>query len=489
MTISRRNLLIAGGIGAAAVAATATAITLEQASVRQNTPTLLEPPMLRSKNGLLEMTLTASYLDRTVDGKNVRMMAYNGSVPGPTIQVQPGDKLRIKFVNQLGETTNLHTHGLHVSPEGNSDNAMVMIHDGETFQYEYEIPADHPTGTFWYHPHHHGQVANQVYAGLYGALVVASVGEIADRTLVISDTSFATDGSVAGANLMSIMMGREGDFLMVNGATQPWGSMDRTSERWRIINACTSRNLSLTVAGGKATLLARDGHDLATPELNAPAKDVFLSPGNRVDVLVTNKGGDISLNYTTVAHPDSMGMGGMGMNTTTYKNYPLATFRDSGKQVVTEFPYIGKASSLEDLRNSTPTANREFVLKMPGMAGMMGMMSGGRAALQGQFTINGQAFDANRIDTTPKQGDVEEWTIINQSTMAHPFHLHVWPMQIINENGTDVGPVRYQDVVNVPAKGRVTVRLRFADFAGTTVYHCHILDHEDLGMMGLIQVS
>jgi FtsP/CotA-like multicopper oxidase with cupredoxin domain len=489
MAISRRNLLIAGGIGAAALATTATAVTLEQASVNANKPTLLEPPMLRSKYGLLDMTLTASYVDRTVDGKNVRMMAYNGTVPGPTIQVQPGDKLRIKFVNQLGETTNLHTHGLHVSPEGNSDNPMIMIHDGETFQYEYQIPADHPAGTYWYHPHHHGQVANQVYAGLYGAIIVAGPMGGDARTLVISDTSFATDGSVAGANMMSIMMGREGDVLMVNGATQPWGSMDRTTERWRIINACTSRNLSLTVSGGEAIMLARDGHQLSAPELNAPATDVLLSPGNRVDVLVTNKGGDISLNYTTVAHPDSMGMGGMGMNTTTYKNYPLATFKDSGKTVVSAFPYISKAAELEDLRTATPATSREFVLNMPGMTGMMGMMGSGVAGLQGHFTINGQAFDANRIDTATKLGDVEEWTIINQSTMAHPFHLHVWPMQIINENGTDVGPVRYQDVVNIPAKGRVKVRLKFNDFAGTSVYHCHILDHEDLGMMGLIQVS
>ena len=120
--------------------------------------------MLTSKAGLLELTLTAAYVDKTVNGKNVRMMSYNGTVPGPTIQVSPGDKLRIKFVNQLGETTNLHTHGLHVSPEGNSDNPMVMIRDGETFDYEYDIPADHPTGTFWYHPHHHGMVASQVYA-------------------------------------------------------------------------------------------------------------------------------------------------------------------------------------------------------------------------------------------------------------------------------------------------------------------------------------
>lgn len=489
MAISRRNLLIASGIGVAAVATTATALTLEAASVNENAPTLLEPPMLTSKAGLLELTLTAAYVDKTVNGKNVRMMSYNGTVPGPTIQVSPGDKLRIKFVNQLGETTNLHTHGLHVSPEGNSDNPMVMIRDGETFDYEYDIPADHPTGTFWYHPHHHGMVASQVYAGLYGAIIVTEQTESPSRVLVISDTSFATDGSVAGANLMSIMMGREGDFVMVNGVVQPWAQMDRTSERWRIVNACTSRNLNLSVVGGKSEILARDGHHVSTAEAGQPATDMFLSPGNRVDVIVANTGKDVSLNYTTVVHPDSMGMGGMGYSTAEYKNYPLVTLKDSGKTVGDALLMLGQPKPFADLRKLPPAGQREFVMNMPGMMGMMGMMGGGRSALQGQFTINGKAFDPNRIDTAAKLNDVEEWTIHNQSTMAHPFHLHVWPMQLVSVNGTDVGPVRYQDVVNIPAKGYVTLRVHFANFAGTSVYHCHILDHEDLGMMALIQVS
>jgi len=109
--------------------------------------------------------------------------------------------------------------------------------------------------------------------------------------------------------------------------------------------------------------------------------------------------------------------------------------------------------------------------------------------MAGQFTINGQSFDPNRIDTNVKFGAVEEWTISNKSTMAHPFHLHVWPMQILAIGSTKITEVRYQDVVNIPAKGQVTVRVRFSDYKGMAVYHCHILDHEDLGMMGIIQAS
>jgi len=104
------------------------------------------------------------------------------------------------------------------------------------------------------------------------------------------------------------------------------------------------------------------------------------------------------------------------------------------------------------------------------------------------FTINGKQFDATRTDTTASVGSVEEWTLINGSPMDHPFHLHVWPMQVIEENGKASDVVRRQDVVNVPANGRVTVRVAFSDFVGRSVYHCHILDHEDLGMMGVIEV-
>jgi FtsP/CotA-like multicopper oxidase with cupredoxin domain len=111
----------------------------------------------------------------------------------------------------------------------------------------------------------------------------------------------------------------------------------------------------------------------------------------------------------------------------------------------------------------------------------MGMGSGMR------FTFNGKPFDPGRIDTTVPAGAIEEWTLTNTSTMDHPFHLHVWPMQIIEQAGRPVADPEWQDVVNVPARSSVRVRIAFDDFTGKTVYHCHILDHEDSGMMGLIE--
>ncbi len=137
-----------------------------------------------------------------------------------------------------------------------------------------------------------------------------------------------------------------------------------------------------------------------------------------------------------------------------------------------------------DLRQVPVAARRQFLLT----AGMGGdrMGAGGNGMMK--FAINGREFDAARTDTTVAAGTVEEWTVVNASTMDHPFHLHVWPMQLISVNGVGPDAPTWQDVVNVPANGSVSVRISFKDFTGRSAYHCHILDHEDLGMMGVLEV-
>jgi FtsP/CotA-like multicopper oxidase with cupredoxin domain len=114
----------------------------------------------------------------------------------------------------------------------------------------------------------------------------------------------------------------------------------------------------------------------------------------------------------------------------------------------------------------------------------MGMGAGGMM----RFTIDGKEFDPDRVDQQVRLGTVEEWTVINTSPMDHPLHLHVWPMQIVEHLVQPVDPAVWRDVVNLPAQSRTTIRVAFDAFPGRTVYHCHILDHEDNGMMGVIEV-
>jgi FtsP/CotA-like multicopper oxidase with cupredoxin domain len=442
--------------------------------------TLRAPRLLRSTDGLLEVRLRAA-VGATVAGRRTRALAYDGEVPGPTLRVRPGDRLRVQLVNDLPEPTNLHTHGLHVSPEGAGDNVFRHVAAGETARYEYEIPADHPAGTFWYHPHLHGAVADQVFGGLYGAIVVAGPDEPPterDRVLVVSDITLDGDGTVAAVSRPQLMAGREGDLVLVNGQLRPRISAQTGAvERWRVVNACTSRFLRLQLDDHTLGLLGYDGQGLG------PARQVdtvLLAPGNRVDLLVRPTGtGSFTLRTLDVDR-GGMGMGGMGMAGPgdTSRATALATVEvgaPGGTSSATPGAATGRFPPLRDLRSASVDGHRSISFTM-------GMGMGGMA-----FGFDGRPFDMARTDQQVRLGTVEEWTIGNDSPMDHPFHLHVWPMQVVDAPDLDTsGPPEWRDVVIVPARGQVKVRIPVEDFPGRTVYHCHVLDHEDQGMMGTV---
>lgn len=488
--VSRRTVLTIAGAGVGAIALAGGGYWLGQLNSPSNPAVSgssggqpgTEPTVLRSSGGKLSVDLTAEHTHTTVAGQHAQLMTYNGTSPGPTLVAKPGDTININVTNKLGEPTNLHTHGLHVSPTGNSDNVFVEIKNGESFQYQYTLDADLPPGVYWYHPHHHGMAAPQVFGGLYGALIVEDPNGTpsnADRVLVVSDITLNKDGTIPSPSHMDQMMGREGTTLLLNGQVQPtFDSKQGGIERWRIVNACTSRYLNLSVPGAAAQLLGIDSGRYANP---VAVTNFTLTPGNRADLLVTIGSSPVALAYTTVPHADSMGMA----STTTYSNYPLATFKPSG-MATPATPATLAPISQPDLRNASVAARRTMTLAMPAMGRMMGRMMGN---LNGEFTINGAAFDMNVVNTTVALGTIEEWTIVNTTTMDHPFHLHVWPMQVLSVGGKTVSDVHYQDVVNVPANEQSVVRISFDKFAGKAVYHCHILDHEDLGMMGIIQAK
>lgn len=491
--ISRRAVIGYGALGVGVIGAGVVGFELLSAHqspgtspAQLSTPsTGVTPPVLRSSNGVLTVNLEAAYVDTTVGGKPARLMTYNGVSPAPTWLVRPGDTITVNFSNKLGESTNLHTHGLHISPAGDSDNVFVDIPDGGTHQYVYQLGTDHPTGISWYHPHMHGMSANQVFAGLYGAIIVEDVNaaaDVVDRVIVISDITLRNDGVVASPNQMSKMMGREGDLILVNGQPSPAYTFTAgASERWRIVNACTSRYLDLGNTGASFSLLGIDSSHYTEPR---SVDRIKLLPGNRADVLVSFTGNEAALTYTTVPHPDSMNMG----TTATYSNLPIATFAVGSSPIST--PVVEAFAATSDLRTSAVDNNRTLTLSMPNMGGGMGGNGGGMGGMgAGNFKINGAAFNPDVINEEVRIGTVEEWTIVNSSTMDHPFHLHVWPMQIVSIGGAAVNSVEYQDVVNVPAKSQTVVRIHFNEFPGKTVYHCHILDHEDLGMMGVLNAT
>ena len=478
-----------------------------QSTITQNSPSRLVSnsgnlseyigtKKLISKNGQLDVTLNARYGEVNLIGRQARLFNYNGLVPGPRLEVQPGDRVRLQFMNNLPEATNLHYHGLHIPPTGNADNIFLNIAPGENFTYEFTIPQDHRAGTFWYHPHLHGSTARQLFRGLAGAIVVRGeldeipeVKSAKEEFVVIKDFAIDDDGNlVTPSNHMVQMAGREGSLLTVNGELNPTFTVPAGGLlRWRIANASPSRFYRLSLENHPFYLIATDGGSLSEP---VEMSQILLTPGERVDVLI--QGNQEPGQYRLLNLPydrGSMGMmGGGGMmgrgrgmmgrwrnrNSNFGSTEVLATLSYDGETQTQSLPQ--KLIPIETLPE--PQTTKRFTMNH-GMSPGRGMV----------FLINGNAFDPQRIDTQVQLNTVEDWEITNTGMFDHPFHLHTNHFQVISRNGQLEPFLAWKDTVLVPVGETVRIRIPFRDFTGKTVYHCHILDHEDLGMMGVVEIS
>lgn len=490
--LSRRNALLLGGLGLAGTAAGGAglwwSLRTDQSPVTGEP--LRQPETLGSSGGRLEAGLEAAPGRFALGGRLAGALGYNGGIPGPTLVLSPGDVLKLRLANKLAGPSNLHLHGLHVSPVGNGDNVFLTVNPGRSLDYEYRLPPDHPPGLYWYHPHHHGGVADQVFAGLFGAIIVRDRGPApagTDRVLLVSDTTLDGAGNVAGTSTADRMAGREGNLLLVNGQANPrLTARPGERERWRIVNCCVARYLRLRLDGQKLQLLGMDSGRYGRPP---DVQEVLLAPGNRAELLVTAALGRSvlrALPYDRGTMTMMAGRGSAAQDAGDSSGAALATLDVEGVRASPAPVVAATGAAPPDLRSAVVAARRQLVLGTPMRSGMGGGPGPGMG--MAGFTINGLRFDELRTDTVAAAGTVEEWVLVNRSFMDHPFHLHIWPMQLIAENDRPVEGTILRDVVNVPANGQCTVRIAFRDFSGRSVYHCHILDHEDLGMMGVIEV-
>jgi FtsP/CotA-like multicopper oxidase with cupredoxin domain len=429
--------------------------------------------------GLVEVSLEAGRAAVEAGGRIAWLYAYNGQVPGPVIEARAGDEVAVAFRNGLPEVTNLHFHGLHVPSTGNADNVMLRIPPGESMEYRFRIPDDHPSGTFWYHPHVHGSAARQVAQGLAGAFIVRNdkdtppeVGRAPESVLVLQDFDLDARGWPLEPNTMERMMGREGALVTVSGRREPDLLIQQGGWlRLRVVNASSSRFYRLRLDEHTFFQVGTDGGLLGRVE---PKDEVLLSPGERAELMV--RGDREPGAYRLRSLPYNRG--GMAM---------MGFGGGSVEVVLGWLRYDGVADSQWDLPETlapveqvpSPSILRRFLL---GQGMGMGMMGGGMS-----FTINGRTFNENRIDVRSVVGGVEEWEFVNATAMDHPMHIHTNPFQIVDAEG-NARPA-WKDTVLVRAASRVRVRTVFRDFAGTSMYHCHILDHEDMGMMGVLEIA
>ncbi|MGB0560463.1 MAG: multicopper oxidase family protein [Spirulinaceae cyanobacterium] len=475
-------LLSSGAIATTALSQCAIAPQAQQPTVN---PPLDSPEIYRSQAGELSLDLVAQRQTVQLGDRRAKLLTYNGQVPGPRLEVRPGDRLQIHFTNQLDQPTNLHYHGLHISPEGTADNVFLQIQPGEHYTYDFEIPPNHPAGTFWYHPHVHGHVAEQLFGGLAGLIIVrGELDEIPEiqaaqeEFLILKDYALDAQGNIPAPGHLAQMTGRMGDRLTANGQMNPQITLKQGGLlRLRLLNASVSRFFRLSLEEHSLFLIATDGGSIAEPiELDT----LDLAPGQRAEVLV--KGVQQSGQYRLLNTPfnPAQGMMGRGMEMGMGRMHHGGS-GSTRMETVATVAYSGSRSPLslpEQLLSvdplPDPQVTREFTLNhWPGMV----------------FLINGQAFKAGRVDTTVQLDTTEDWLITNTGMMTHPFHVHINKFQVISRNGQPVPYRAWEDVVSIQPGEQVRLRMQFKDFPGKTVYHCHVLDHEDRGMMGILEIQ
>ncbi|WP_267963871.1 multicopper oxidase family protein [Testudinibacter sp. TR-2022] len=429
------------------------------------------------QSAVFEADLEAKVVEMELaGGKKTEVWAYNGQLPGPQIVVNEGDTVRIRFKNSLPQPTTIHWHGLAV-PEAQDGNPQDEVLPGQTRLYEFKI-AENSAGTYWYHPHPHGLVAEQVYMGLAGSLIIKSktdpFAHLQEQHWLISDLRLDQDGRIPPNTLSDWINGREGEFVLINAQLTPQISLNG-NQRLRIWNATSARYFRLHLPNVEWIVVGTDGGLLEEP-LSA-GDELFLVPGQRLEVIPR-----ISQNGTATL---------------------ISRYYDRRKMMVREAPTtltlakveltqadVALPQRLRTFAALPPIAVKRTVVfreRMPS-----GMNGNTASMLQNMFLVNDQVFDMKRIDFEGKQGETEEWLLFNSSHMDHPFHIHGTQFELINRtlNGeTRQEPYRAKrDILNLKPMEKALIRFVQTE-KGLKMFHCHILEHETLGMMAMLQVK
>lgn len=422
-----------------------------------------------------EATLVAAPLVASlVSGHVTQLWGYNGAFPGPVIELHEGQRVIIDFANRLGLDSTIHWHGLPV-PADQDGSPLDPVASGVNRLYEFEVPTG-SAGTYWYHPHAHQTVTLQVGHGLAAPLVVRGADDplsaLPELTLMITSMALDQNGQVivspAVMGGMGMMMSGAGE-LLVNGQKSPLHTMaPGATERWRIINATADRYLRLGLDGHHFAVVGTDGGLLGAPL--SGLTEWLLAPAQRVEIVVTIAAQQAA-RYTLRDLGYSGGMnGGPGGALMTV---------ETGR-VPAQAP-IALPATLRPIADLGPASARQRIV-----------LSGSRMGMMGPFLINGRTFDMNRIDLETVVGRVELWDLVNTTFMDHPIHIHGTQFQVVaRTSGGLATPVSYPawlDTVNVPAGETVTIKTR-QTMPGKRMFHCHILPHEDAGMMAVLDVQ
>lgn len=436
---------------------------------------LIEPQDKNPDPRILEIDITAKVTTVEVaPGKRVNAWTYNGGLPGPFVRARVGDRLIAHFKNELPEPTTIHWHGVRVPIEmdGVPGISQPAVKTGESFTYDFQL---NDPGLYWYHPH--VMSAAQVGFGLYGALLVEDPDDgvnVPDvLTLVLSDIGFYQNGTLESAESggpAGMVFGREGVHVLVNGKIKPHlQARAGAPQRWRVVNTAKSRFFMLDMEGQQFVKIGTDG---GLQERPVTSQTVLVTPGERVDLIVAPTGPPKS----------SIVLRAVLYN----RGYGSVEFRSIEELMtinLTDQPALPKPALPTVTRQISPPSatgatSVNLVLTLPPQNSL------GKS----EFRINGVPFWKAK-PYLAKLGETQLWTIRNDTKWDHPFHLHGYFFIPVDDKGQPLRPMTWKDTMNIPMETTARFLVTFDERPGEWMFHCHILDHAEGGLMGTVKVG
>jgi FtsP/CotA-like multicopper oxidase with cupredoxin domain len=439
--------------------------------------TLPSAPNLSADGHVVEINLDARVTPLEIQpGTTTPAWTYNGTIPGPLIRAHVGDHLIVHFTNHLPSETTVHWHGIRLpsNMDGVPGHTQPPVEPGRAFDYEFDLP---DAGLFWYHPHVDSAI--QVGDGLYGAVLVedpaaatveATFGD--ETVLVLSDVDVTADGALgdpATGGDFGTLFGRQGQVILVNGKVKPTIlARPGLRQRWRIVNAAKSRYFQLALEGHTFTRIGGDGGLIGAP---VTTDKLLVIPGARADVVFTPSGAPgTTLPVRWIPYDRGYGTAYMIPEQDVFD----VQFVDGPAVAAAPLPDTLRVIAPLDLATATA---REIDLTQD--------LSTGKLVLG----INGvPSWDA--LPYKARVGDTETWTIVNEMDFDHPFHIHGFFFQPLDSvTGAALASPEWRDTYNVPQHSTVQIAIKYDDRPGMWMFHCHILDHADAGMMGMLLLS
>jgi len=448
------------------------------AAVSRAAPDGSNPPVLVNMSSIpktVEVSLTAARTQLSLQpGVTTEVYAYNGHVPGPTLDVREGDKVIVHFKNDLPEPTTVHWHGIHL-PFESDGSPFHPIAPGKTHDYVFTVRPG-TAGTYWYHPHPDHRAGYLIGKGLFGGIIVRAADDplpasLPDRLLILSDNRFLQDGSIdfpkphSRHGGIDEENGREGPVLFVNGQVMPTLTI-RSGEvqRWRVVNTSAGRVYRLALSGHTFLQVGSDGGLFEKP---VEVKEILLTTGERVELLV--RGTDAPGNKSVLRN-------------LPYDRYAPQT-RPRDWETTRDLLTLQTTEEAPVIPVAIPATLRKIPVLDTTRATAV------RTVVFSQGLINGKMMDMARVDVSTHVGATEIWQIENIVGMDHPFHMHGFQFQVLDRNGVPDPYRAWKDMLNIPKHETARVIVRYDDYKGKWMFHCHILDHEDHGMMGVLEVK